>query len=70
MSRHGYQFVTVESNGVNAFFIDPGEFDAEFARNLHGLEFQENCSHAREYKLKWAQQFELIKNFDFVELNE
>jgi hypothetical protein len=70
MARHNYEFVTVDSNGVNAFFIDPGEFDLDFVRGLRGIRFKENFSHAREYKTNWSGQFELIKDFEFAEIRE
>jgi hypothetical protein len=54
---------------VNAVFIDSAEFDRDLVSNLHGLAFRENYSHAREYKMNWQRQFELIKDFDFVEFS-
>ena len=38
----GYQFVTVERNGVNAFFVDVKYFDGEFLAQVQGLEFVGN----------------------------
>jgi len=58
----GYYFVTVESNGVNAFFVDPGLFDQEFLNNIKGIQYRENFSNIREYKKSWEEQFQLIKN--------
>jgi len=40
----GYAFVTVESNGTNAFFIAPDAFPEGFARALEGLPFRDNQS--------------------------
>jgi len=68
--RFGYRFLTVESNGQNAFFIDPQVFDSEFVQSLRGLEFRENVFHARELHLDWSKQFELIKDMDFFEIPE
>ena len=68
-AKHGYQFVTVDANGVNAFFADPAEFEAEFIRRVRGREFAENYSHAREYKSGWREQYDLIRDRKFVEIN-
>lgn len=67
-SRFAYEFVTVDLNGVNAFFIDPNEFDGELIDRLAGLDFQENFSQAREYKAGWEGQFELIQDAGFFEI--
>jgi hypothetical protein len=66
--RFGYKFVTVESNGVNAFFINPSNFDRSFIEGIRGIDFQENHSHLREYKVGWEEQFKLVKQFDFQEI--
>jgi hypothetical protein len=70
MSKNGYRFVSVDLSGTNAFFIDPQEFEAEFVANLQGLEFRENCSHAREYNLNWEGQFALIKDQELVDISQ
>jgi len=67
-SKHGYRFVTVDMNGVNAFFVDPEEFDADFIGAVKGREFAENFSQAREYRSSWQQQYELIRDREFVEV--
>jgi hypothetical protein len=38
----GYQFVTVESSGTNAFFIDPKAFPPGFADGFSSLGFRDN----------------------------
>ncbi len=40
----GYRFVTVDSNGTNAFFIQPDAFPEGFADGLTGLDFRDNQS--------------------------
>ena len=67
--RFGYKFVTVESNGVNAFFIDPREFDEMFVRQLKGLDFQEHASQAQKLKMNWEKQFDLIKDTELFEIS-
>jgi hypothetical protein len=69
MTRNRYCFVTVDLSGTNAFFIDPGHFDAQFIGNLRGIEFRENSSHLREYRMNWERQFDLIKNLEFVQVH-
>lgn len=68
MAKNGYRFVTVESSGCNAFFVDPKEFEPEFVSNIQGVEFRENVSHKREYKTGWQEQYDAIKNLGFVEV--
>lgn len=70
MAKNRCKFVTVDFSGTNAFFIDPERFDSSFVANLRGLEFQENSSHLREYKVSWERQFDLIKNLEFIEITE
>jgi hypothetical protein len=61
-SRYKYDFITVDQNGINAFFVDPQTMQAEYAPPAKRLLFQENISHAREFKVSWENQFELIKD--------
>jgi hypothetical protein len=42
LDRHGYRFVTVESSGVNGFFIDPACFPDRFTAALRGTAFLDN----------------------------
>lgn len=66
--KFGYQFVTVDSNGVNAFFIDPSQFNSNFTKQIKGLPFAENSFQMRKFKFGWEKQFELIKNMNFFEI--
>ncbi len=61
-SEHGYQFITVESNGVNAFFINPIEFKKKFGDTVQKMEFKENIHQLRLFRTGWNGQFDLIKN--------
>lgn len=67
--QQGYNFVTVDVNGVNAFFIDPTQFDAGFVQNIKSSEFAENFAQACEYKTGWQKQFELIRDRELVEVS-
>ena len=58
-AKHGYRFVTVDSNGVNAFFVDPSLFDTSFLDTVEGLGFAENRyqlrAHGRDQAGKLAR---------------
>lgn len=82
LGRNGYRFVTVDSNGVNAFFIRPEGFPAGFSEGLEGLAFQDNLSDrngATEDVRRqgdwctpprdWKAQFELIRDLDYVDVS-
>jgi hypothetical protein len=82
LEKQGYQFLTVESNGVNAFFADPAAFAPGFLASVHGLEFLDNFSDMNAATCPrigadgvhvmpardWRTQFELIKGMEFVEV--
>jgi hypothetical protein len=67
-ARHGYEFVTVEQNGVNAFFADPDAFEAGFLATLRGLPFQENYALRLQQGVDWRQQHERIKDCRWIPL--
>jgi hypothetical protein len=66
--KRGYQFVTVERNGVNAFFVDPDQYDPGFLDNIAGLDFAENRFQRRKFRMSDEQQFKLIESRKFVEV--
>lgn len=66
--RHGYQFVTVDNNGVNAFFIDSSQFDGDFVAGLRGCDFRENFAQMRQHKRPWQEQFALIQGRELTEI--
>lgn len=68
--RYGYKFVTVDLNGVNAFFIRSEEFDAQFVDCLRGTGFRENFAQFRQHKKAWAGQFAVIEGHDLVDLSK
>lgn len=67
-NKYGYQFVTVETNGVNAFFIDATCFEPNFTSLIQGLSFEENKHQLRVFKETWENQFEKISNLDFFQV--
>lgn len=66
---HGYRFVTVEQNGVNAFFADSQEFEAGFLAGLSGSPFRENIVQRRESRADWVGQFELIRHLPLLDVH-
>lgn len=66
--RHGYRFISVEQNGVNAFFADPAEFDAQFLDGVRGSAFRENIVQRRESRTDWASQFDQIRHLPLTEI--
>lgn len=66
LESHGYRFITVEHNGVNAFFVDPDAFDQEFLARVQGLPFAENFFKRQQFKSTWNKQFKLIEGLPLV----
>jgi len=67
-SKFEYSFVTVDTNGVNAVFIDTVEFDIDFVKNIRGKNFLENFAQQSEYRFPWAEQFKLIYEKKLVQI--
>ena len=67
-AQRGYRFVSVERNGVNAFFADPACFAAGFLENVQGLDFAENRFQLHKFRQSWPQQFERIAGMPLVDL--
>lgn len=64
----GYKFISVESNGVNAFFVKIDEFDEDFLKNINGLEFAENLYQRITFSTDWTEQFKLIEHMKFIQI--
>lgn len=56
----GYRFVTVDSNGVNAFFVRTDCVDADAQQRWRGLPFQENFFQRARHGGDWRTQSALI----------
>jgi hypothetical protein len=67
-AREGYQFVTVERNGVNAFFVDTAAFPVEFLDRIAGLAFAENYAQLVDCSGGWQEQWKLIQDFQFAQI--
>lgn len=66
--QRGYRFITVDSKGVNAFFVDPGCFDPVFLDQIQGLSFAENLYQFLKFKGSFEEQFRLIASQRFVDV--
>ena len=66
--QQGYRFVTVDRNGVNAFFVDPDHFDEEFLDEVIATEFEENRFQYRKFRMSSEEQFALIADQKYVEI--
>jgi hypothetical protein len=67
-ARHGYLFITVDRKGVNAFFVDPSCFNADFINEIIGTEFAENSYQRQKFKGTFEKQFPLIIDQDFKDV--
>jgi len=66
----GYRFVTVDRNGVNAFFVDPTAFNPDFLDNIKGLAFAENRYQLRKFRMPSDKQFPLIADQKFFSIQK
>jgi hypothetical protein len=64
----GYKFVTVDNNGVNAFFVDPVHFEDKFLSNIASIDFVENQLQFFKFRQNFEGQYKLIENMDFVDV--
>jgi hypothetical protein len=65
-SDHGYQFVTVDTRGINAFFVDPETVDNTLFDDLQNVGFAENCAHQMRLKGGWERQFAEVDTLPYV----
>lgn len=68
LKRFNYEFVTVDTNGVDAFFVDRTQLTEHFPKNIKGLEFAENFEHRSRLQNSWAERFDVIKHLEFHEI--
>lgn len=59
-AAQGYRFVTVERNGVNAFFADPAAFVPGFLDAVQGLQWAENRYQWVRFRTPWQAQYQHI----------
>jgi hypothetical protein len=69
LEPRGYRFLTVESNGVNAFFIEPAAFDVGFLQQLaKGMQFAENVAQLLRFQETWERQFARIADMPLIDV--
>src|SRR5207253_2508477 len=51
LDQFGYQFITVDSNGVNAIFVHPAYFADQFLANIKPIAFKENFYQFKKWKV-------------------
>ena len=66
--NYGYKFITVDSKGVNAFFVDPQYFDHLFLNNIKSHFFIENESQYLRFATNYQEQFNIIKSMNFTNI--
>lgn len=66
----GYRFVTVDRNGVNAFFVDPAFFAPAFLEGVKPLEFAENRYQYQKFRLPNEEQLALIEDQKFISIGD
>jgi hypothetical protein len=80
LAQFGYHFLTVETSGTNAFYVDPATFPPGFASTILGIPFLENIGDLngatepfldKEGNLvvprrDWSKQFEMIRDMPLV----
>ena len=64
---HNYQFIGVDSNGVNAFFVEKSKFDNDFLEGVRACEYKENFYELQKFKIPNNERFELIKDMPLIE---
>jgi len=67
--KQGYKFVTVDSNGVNAFFVDPKHFEEGFLNSIKSIGFVENYSQLNKDPQGWKSQNEKMKNLKKIQIS-
>lgn len=67
-SRYGYEFITVDTNGVNAFFIDPTATKPWLTKSITGVQFEENFAQRLHHRKLWTEQYEMIKDCRLIEI--
>lgn len=67
--KFGYKFITVDQNGVNAFFVNPSEFDEAFLNQMTTkLHFQDNIYQRHLFKRSWEKRLKIIEGMKLVEI--
>lgn len=67
-ASHNYQFITTDSKGVNAFFVDPACFNRNFLASVNGNPYTENLYQYRKTGISASQQYQLIQACPVIEV--
>lgn len=65
---YDYEFLTVETNGINAFFILKSAFPENFTTGMEKIYFLDNKIELQLFKLPWEKRFEFISKMPIVEI--
>jgi hypothetical protein len=68
LGSHGYRFVTVDSRGINAFFVDPAMMRTDLFESIQQIEFAENSTQRMRFREDWPGQFARIRDLPLVEI--
>jgi hypothetical protein len=66
--RYGFEFVTVDMSGINAFFVDAKAFPSGFSKKLKGMPFAENQEQLLKFRAPWSEQFKRIKGLELIQI--
>jgi hypothetical protein len=66
--KQGYHFISVDSNGVNAFFVDPKYFEEGLLSSIKSIGFVENYSQLSRDPRGWKSQNDKIRNFKKLQI--
>lgn len=69
LGAFGYCLVTVENNGINAFFVKKSCFQSEFLDGISGVDFRDNLPQ-RLQAGPWKSQIAALKAMDLVEVDD
>jgi hypothetical protein len=68
-TEFGYEFISVESCGVNAIFIAPEAFTSDLLLNLNGVAFIDNNIECQLFNLNWEERYRLIADMPLKKVN-
>lgn len=64
-NKYNYKFITVDSAGVNAFFVDPEYFSDSFLNQIDSNHFFENQLQKEKFRCDHNEQFKKIEHLSF-----
>lgn len=65
LQEYGYHFLTVDSSGVNAFFLLKSAFSQGYLEQFQGVDFHDNVAEALRFNMSWEERFKLIETMEF-----